>query len=57
MTDIKINGTTVAAPRDAVAYKYQDPVEEAKWIYDPEEAREIEREDPGLIVWVEEQES
>ena len=40
------------APAGAVAYKYADPTEDARWIYDAYEAREIAAEDPSLIVWV-----
>lgn len=39
------------APAGAVAYKYADPTEDARWIYDADEAREIAAEDPSLIVW------
>lgn len=54
MTDtIIINGVVTAVPDGAVAYKYTDPTEEARWIYDDAEARDIAREDPSLIVWVE----
>jgi hypothetical protein len=47
-----INGTRVAAPEGAVAYKYADPVEDARWLYDDDYARRIEAEDPSLIEWV-----
>ena len=53
MTSIVINGTSVAAPDGAAAYKYADPTEDARWLYDLEEAREIELIDPSLIVYVE----
>lgn len=39
-------------PADAVAYKFGDPTEDARWITDADEAREIAAEDPSLIVWV-----
>ena len=39
------------APEGAVAYKYADPTEDARWIFDADEAREIAAEDPSLIVW------
>ena len=48
-----INGTIIAAPDNAVAYKYADPTEDARWVFDEGEAREIEGEDPNIIVWVE----
>lgn len=49
---ITINGTSVAVPENAVAYKYADPIDDARWIYDADEARLIQREDPSLIVMV-----
>lgn len=52
--EIIINGQRIAMPEDAVAYKYTDPEEEARWIYDEQEAEEIEQEDSSLIVWPEE---
>lgn len=48
---IHINGTAVAVPESAVAYQYASPIEDARWIYDADEAKEVEREDAGLIVW------
>lgn len=50
MTTITINGETVEAPAGAVAYKYADPVEDARWIYDQDEADTIAAEDPSLVV-------
>lgn len=52
MTTIKINNETTEVPAGAVAWKYADPTEGARWIYDREEADDVTREDPGLIVWV-----
>lgn len=49
---IKINGIAVAVPENAVAYKYADPTDDARWIYDADEALSIQREDPSLIVMV-----
>jgi len=49
-TTITINGVATQVPSGAVAYKYADPTEDARWIYDEAEALEIEREDPSLIV-------
>lgn len=49
---ININGVAVAVPENAVAYKYADPIEDARWIYDASEAESIRREDPSLIVMV-----
>ena len=47
---IEINGVAVVVPAGAVAYKYADPTEDARWIYDAGEARQIASEDPSLIV-------
>ena len=33
-----------------IAWKWNDPVEEARWIFDLEDLEEIKRQDPGLIV-------
>ena len=52
MTTISINGIPTTVPAGAVAYKYADPTEDARWIFDADEAREIAAEDPSLIVWV-----
>ena len=38
-------------PTRAVAYKHADPTEDARWVYDDDEAREIAREDISLIVY------
>jgi len=45
----KISGESIEAPEGAVAYKYADPTEDARWLFTAAEVREIEREDPGLI--------
>ena len=37
---------------DPVAYKYADPTEDDRLIYDEDEARGIAAEDPSLILWV-----
>ena len=52
MQTVLINGTAAATPTNAVAYKYADPTEDARWITDEREARKIASEDPSLIVWV-----
>ena len=39
-----------AIPAGAVAYKYADPTEGARWIFSQDEADEIAAEDPSLIV-------
>jgi hypothetical protein len=48
---IIINGAAVAVPAGATAYKYADPTDDARWIYDTDEARQIASEDTNLIVW------
>jgi hypothetical protein len=48
-----VNGEPVAAPKDAVAYKYADPIEDARWLINDDEVIEIKREDPSLVVPVE----
>lgn len=48
---IKINGIATEVPAGAVAYKHADPVEDARWLYDEDEAQCIASEDPSLIVW------
>ncbi len=45
-----INGTAVAVPDGALAYKYADPTEEARWVYDWDDLKAIRREDPSLLV-------
>jgi len=47
---IEINGVAVVVPAGAIAYKYADPTEDARWIYDAGEARQIASEDPSLII-------
>lgn len=39
-------------PRGAVAWKHEDPIEGARWIFDETEASEIDRIDPSLLIWV-----
>lgn len=49
---IQINGEDIEVPSAAIAYKYADPTEGARWLTTEDEIREIEREDPSLIVHV-----
>jgi len=51
---ITINNVTIAMPKDAVAYKYADPLSDACWLYSQGEVEEIEKEDAGLIVYPDE---
>lgn len=52
MPSAKINGTVVTAPEGAIAYKYADPTEDARWIYDERDLAEITADDPNLVVEV-----
>lgn len=45
----RINGELTEAPAGAVAYKYADPVEDARWVMTLDDRKEIESEDPSLI--------
>lgn len=49
-TSIQINGVRTPAPARAIAYKYADPIEDARWIYDESDLRAIAAEDPKLLV-------
>ena len=48
---IAINGVLTDVPAGAVAYKFADPVEGARWVYDDDDAREISKEDPSLLIY------
>lgn len=39
-------------PPGAVAYKYADPTEGARFVLDARDAREIHRADPSLLIWI-----
>lgn len=52
MTTIEINGIPTDIPAGAIAYKYADPTEDARWLYSKDDVHDIEREDPSLIVRV-----
>jgi len=45
----EINGELVEAPEGALAWKYNDPIESARWLYDENEIADIEGEDCSLI--------
>jgi hypothetical protein len=49
---IVIDDEPTPVPPGAVAFKYDDAIESACWLYDEAEALQIEREDPSVIVWV-----
>lgn len=53
MDTIKINGVETQVPPGAIAYKYADPTEGARWVYDESDLSEIRSQDPSLIVEVE----
>lgn len=44
------DGEWIIGAKDAIAYKYNDPTEGARWIYDEGDLADIRREDPSLIV-------
>lgn len=48
-TTININDQPTQAPEHAIAYKFADPIEDARWIYDADDLAAIKREDPSLI--------
>lgn len=50
MTTIQINGVTTEVPAGAIAFKYADPTEGARWVYDESDLADIRSEDPGLLV-------
>lgn len=45
----EINGKWVVAPRYAIAHKYTDPTEDAKWLREDWEVDEVMAVDPSLI--------
>lgn len=45
----EINGKWVIAPKHAIAYKYADPTEDAKWLREDGEVNEVMSVDPSLI--------
>ncbi len=50
LTTIRINGVDTPVPAGAIGWKYADPTEGARWIYDEADLRAIRREDPSLVV-------
>jgi hypothetical protein len=48
-THATINGIRTAAPEGAIAWKYADPTEPERWVYDEGDLREISSQDPGLL--------
>ena len=52
MNAIKVNGVETQVPEGAIAYKYADPTEAARWVYEESDLAEIRREDRGLLVEV-----
>lgn len=47
-----IEGEPKLVPDGAVAWKQNDAVEDACWLYDLGEAESIDRADPGVVLWV-----
>jgi hypothetical protein len=39
----------IQVPADAIAYKYSDPTDGARWLSDDSEVDQISKEDPSLI--------
>lgn len=50
---IAINGASTAIPYGALAYKYADPTEGARWVYDEADLADIRRADPSFLVEIE----
>lgn len=46
------SGIFLPVPADAIAYKYADPAEDARWITDEADLAVIRGEDPSLVVMV-----
>lgn len=51
-TEAMILQACMHAPERPVAWKFTDPTEEARLIYDDDEAWAVIDEDPSLIVWI-----
>lgn len=49
---IIINGKQIEVPVGAIAYKYADPTEGARWVYEQADLEDIRREDPSLLISV-----
>jgi hypothetical protein len=52
MNTIKVNGVETQVPEGAIAYKYADPTEGARWVYEQDDLDEIRSADPSLLVVV-----
>lgn len=52
MNTIKVNGVETQVPTGAIAYKYADPTDDARWVYEDWDLAEIRAQDPGLVVEV-----
>lgn len=50
MATIQINGTPTQVPAGAIAWKYADPTEAGRWVFEARDAEDIAREDPSLLV-------
>jgi hypothetical protein len=51
-TTIWVSGTELDVPEGAIAYKYADPTEDARWIYEDDDLAAIKRSDPSLVLMV-----
>jgi len=47
---VYINGESVPVPPGAIAYKYADPTQDARWVFDEQDARDIARKDSNLLI-------
>ena len=45
----RINGIVKRVPKGAIAWKYNDPIEKARWVFTREDLTAIERQDRSLI--------
>lgn len=48
---LMIDGEETEVPAGAVAWKQADAVEDACWLYDEVEAKTIDHDEPGVVVW------
>lgn len=52
MATILVNGVQTEVPAGAIAYKYADPTEGARWVYEQSDLDEIRSADASLLVMV-----
>lgn len=49
---IQINGQCLQVPEGALAFKYADPTEGPRWVFDVDDLLDIRASDPSLLVMV-----